>query len=184
MNRRTMHVWALAGVVTVLGWQLNGCSIAPLIPINVPLSGGLASYDVQADEAAKSSGTANFDTGGIQVGRGTLELDPSAITVTPAEASSSKGNVTFQATSTLEITVWIASADLADTVCETGEQYGPFSVTLDENYVPTAISPSSVTLSQNTVDLLNAGEFALCIEVLSPVTGTVTINSMTLNLGL
>jgi len=184
MNRRMMHAWALVGVVTVLGWQLGGCSIAPMIPVNVPLSGGLAAYDVQADEPAKSSGTANFDTGGISVGRGTIELDPSVITVTPANGTGSKGGVAFQETSTLEITVWVASVDLADTVCEAGEQYGPFSVTLDENFVPIAITPGSVTLSQNTIDLLNAGEFALCIEVISPIDGTVTIGSMTLNLGL
>ena len=57
-------------------------------------------------------------------------------------------------------------------------------ITLDEDYAPIAINPSSVTLTQTTVDLLNAGEFSLCIEVVSPVDGRVTIGSLTLNLGL
>ena len=61
-----------------------------------------------------------------------------------------------------------------------GETYGPFSVTLDENYVPVSIDPSSVTLSATTVALLNQGQTAVCLEVVSPVTGTVKISGFTL----
>ncbi len=184
MTGRTKYLWVMVGAVTVATWQLSGCSLAPLIPIDVPLSASLAEFSVQGGAAAKSSGTASFETGGISVGRGTIELDPSVITVTPANGAGSKGRLNYQETSTLTITVWIAPIDDADTVCDTGEQYGPFDVTLDENYVPVSISPSSVTLSQTTLDLLNAGQFSLCIEVASPIDGTVTIASLTLNLGL
>jgi hypothetical protein len=84
----------------------------------------------------------------------------------------------------LEITAWIASADLLDTVCDVGEQYGPYEVTLDANYVPIAVQPATITLTQTTLDLLNGGEFSLCVQVVSPVSGTVRIESFTFNLGL
>ena len=184
MSRRTHVMMAMVGAVMVTGWQLGGCTMMPLIPGDIPLSGGLAQFDVQAGEAAKSSGTGSFSLEGISLGHGSIELDPSAITLTPAGGAGSKGAVNLQETSTLVITVWIAPIDEVETVCDAGEQYGPFDVTLDENYVPVSIDPSSITLSGGTLDLLNAGEFSLCIEVVSPIDGTVTIESLTLNLGL
>ena len=76
------------------------------------------------------------------------------------------------------------SVDLVDTVCDVGEQYGPFEVVLDENLEPVSVSPSRDLLTRNTLNLINEGEFSLCIEVVSPVEGIVEIESFAFNLGL
>ena len=182
-------IWAIVfGAVVLAAWQLPGCaglgSLIPLQTVAFDLGSGLGEFEVQAGQPARKTGTGAFELPDITLGRGTVELDPDVITVTPADSGGAKGTVNLQQTSILEVTVWIASTDEVETVCETGEQYGPYEVTLDENYVPISIDPPTVTLTQNTLDLLNAGEFSLCIQVVSPVDGTVTIESLTFNLGL
>jgi len=182
--------WATVfGVVILAVWQLPGCagglgSLIPLQTVDFDLVSGLGEFEVQAGQPARKTGAGAFELPDITLGRGTIELDPDVITVIPADSGGAKGAVNLQQTSTLEVRVWIAPAAEVETVCETGEQYGPYEVTLDENYVPISIDPSSVTLTQNTLDLLNVGEFALCIQVVSPIDGTVTIESLTFNLGL
>jgi hypothetical protein len=161
-----------AGVVPA-----GGGSGAAQITADFDLSGGLGTFETQAGVPAETRGTGNFDIGGAEASSGSVEVDPSIITVTPA-AGPAKSNVAMQAGDPLIITVAIAPTDELDTVCDTGEQYGPFIVVLDENYVPVSIDPSSVTLTQNTLDLINVGEFSICLRVESPVDGTVTIESL------
>lgn len=175
---------SVAALAALAAWQVGGCNLASLVPIppvTFELGAGLAEFEVQAGQAVRNSGSGGFDLSGFSIGRGSIELDANVITVTPSGSGAGKGSVNLQESGTLEITVWIASGDEVDTVCETGEQYGPFDVTLDENNVPISVAPSEVTLSQNTLDLLNSGSFSLCIEVISPVDGTVTISSLTFN---
>jgi len=200
----------LCGVTMVTGWQIGACVQAlPLIPINVPLSGGLASFQVEGGTPAKSTGTASFDNGGINIGRGNIELDPSVITITPTPAGSGKrSSTTAQDTEpiqscqdacgvaglaaadctkicqdqTLRVTLWLDTAENSSTVCDNGTQFGPFDVTL-VNGVPTTVSPSTVNI-QGVLGLLNSGSFSICIEVISPIAGTVTIGGLTFNVGL
>ncbi len=175
-----------AGVAALTAWQLGGCNLASLIPIppvTFELGAGLATFEVQAGQAVQNTGSGAFDLSGFSIGSGSIELDPTVITVTPSGTPTGKGSANLQAGGTLDITVWIASADEVATVCDTGEQYGPFSVALDANNVPISISPSTFNLTDSTLDLLNSGSFSLCIEVISPVDGTVTINSLTFNFG-
>ncbi len=185
MHRRIFMM--TAGVAALAAWQVGGCNLLSLVripPVTFELGAGLAEFEVQAGQAVRNSGSGAFDLSGLSIGSGSIELDPSVITVTPSGSVTGKGSVNLQESSTLEITVWIASGDEVDTVCDAGEKYGPFSVTLDENNVPVSVDPSEVTLTQNTLDLLNSGSFSLCIEVISPVDGTVTIGSLTFNFGL
>lgn len=180
-----MRKWLRAAVglgTCVLAWQLAGCTGSPLqTSVDFNLGESLGEFEVTADEPKDNSGTSQFDTP-VTIGRGSLELKPSAITVTPSGAPKEVG--TIQAESTLVVTVWIAPADEIDTVCGGGEEYGPFNVTLDDNNVPTAVEPSRVTFTQETIGLLNGGEFSLCVRVVSPIDGTVTIESLVFNLGL
>ena len=154
------------------------------------LFSGLSIYIVsdlteKVDDIFKNqvSGEVVFDTGGIPIGSGSIKLDPAVIGITE-NTSDEKRATALQAGSVLEVTVWIDSVDAVATVCDTGEEYGPFTVELDENLVPQSITPSSVTLTTDTLDLLNSGTFSLCVEVVAPVDGTVTIDSFTFNLGL
>jgi hypothetical protein len=82
----------------------------------------------------------------------------------------------------LLITVRV-SADTA-TVCDDGEEYQAI-VTLDDNGNPTAVEVTPSTLSESTVELLNHGTaLALCVVVLSPISGEILIDEMIFNVGL
>jgi hypothetical protein len=167
--------------LAVLG-VIAGCPNVFQRATQISLGGSLNSYEVTAGEPLRKSGTANLGDVPVTLGSGTIAIDPNVITVTPTGAG--KLGTLLQGTSTLQVTVWVGSLNEAATVCETGDQYGPFIVTLNANLVPTAVSPSNVTLTQATLDALNSGQFGLCIEIVSPVTGVVTISSLTFNLGL
>ena len=183
--RKTMVTTIIGGSMLVAA-SLAGCqSLIPTQPVTFDLQTALSQFEVEANVPTQNTGTGQWgDLEGITIGRGSLQVDPSAITIIPADTSSGKGSVNLQQTSTLVITVWVGPLEDEDTVCSTGEQYGPYTFTLDENLVPIAVEPETVTLTQSTLALLNAGEFSLCIEVVSPVDGTVVIASLTFNLGL
>lgn len=169
------------GGLAILG-IIAGCPSAFQRTTQINLGGSLNSYEVTAGEPLRKSGTAGLGDIPVTLGSGSIAIDPSVITVTPTGAG--KLGTSLQGTSTLQVTVWVGSFGEAATVCETGDQYGPFTVTLDANLVPTAVSPSNITLTPSTLDALNSGQFSLCIEIVSPVTGNVTISSLTFNLGL
>jgi len=146
--------------------------------------GGLGTFEVQAGVPKSNHGPYSFTGQRAKIGSGTLRIDPANITITPANTGGGKGSVNLQGGSTLTITAWIAAPEDVETVCESGEKYGPFSVELDANNQPMSVDPSSVPLTQNTIDLLNAGTFSVCIVVTSPVDGTVTIDALSFSLGL
>jgi hypothetical protein len=175
----------LSGLVGVSLLAVEGCSPSALRrEVDLNLNNNLASFNVESGVAARNTGSYSFDNGGITIGSGSIALDPAALTFTPAETSGGKVRVAQQAAeSTMTVMVWIDGPDAIETVCETGEDYGPFTVTLVDN-VPVGISPNTVELSRSTINLLNSGSFTLCIEVVSQLTGTVTINKLVLNLGL
>lgn len=174
----------LSGLCVVSLLTIEGCTPSALRrQVNLGLNNSQATFNVEAGVAARNTGSYSFDNGGITIGSGSIALDPAAITFTPADAGG-KIRVAQQASnSTMTVTVWIDGPDALATVCETGEDYGPFTVTLVDN-VPVSISPNTVELSRPTINLLNSGSFTLCIEVLSELTGTVTINRLVLDLGL
>ena len=147
------------------------------------LGEGLRSFVVVAGEPTENFGTGTFTIAGGEVTAGVLVLDPASVIVTPTAGGPEKLQTTLQDGEELVITVWIDAPENLNTVCDDGgEQYGPFNVVLDEDYVPVSIEPAEVTLSDATVDLINAGEFAICIRVLSTITGTVEITALTFEL--
>ncbi len=169
-------------VATLLG--IGACA-PPLIPVGVDLGNNLGSFEVQAGVPSTNRGTVSGIDTTITVGSGNLAFDTGNITVTPAGGGGGKRrDVNLQDTTVLVVTAWIDEVGAVETVCETGEEYGPFDVTLDENNVPVAIDPDHVDLTQTTVDLINGGEFSLCLEIVSPIDATITIERLTLNLGL
>jgi len=167
-----------------LAATLVGC--APQIATEFDLtSSGLSEFDVEAGVPVTRTGTGMIGATGITIGSGSIELDPSVITVTPAEGTGGKLAVQSQTGEMmLIVTVRVDAVDEVGTVCATGEAYGPFEVTLNANFIPTRISPSRVRFGERALDAFNTGDFSLCLEVTSPVTGVVTISSLTFNLGL
>lgn len=175
----------VGGMLVLSGLVVAGCPQSILtVPVAFELGNSLGGFEVVAGVPTQNRGTGGVGDAPITIGSGTLTLDPAAITITPAEGGPGKSGVNQQTVESLIVTAWIAPvADLA-TVCETGEEYGPFTVEVDENYVPQSVDPSSVALTQDTIDLINVGEFSLCLEVTSPVTGTVTIERLNFRVGL
>ncbi len=179
--RRKVQLIAFALMIGGVS-QITGCQ--PIqIPVPFTLNAALGGFEVEAGVPAENRGVVALGDMDITIGSGSIELDPDSITFVPANGTSGKGTVNLQDT-TLVVTVSIATTEQLEVVCEEGEVYGPFEVTLDEDDVPVSISPSRVTLSQNVIDLLNGGEFSICLVVESPVDGTVTIDELILNLGL
>jgi hypothetical protein len=131
----------------------------------------------------QNKGPYSFTGRRVDVGSGSVTIDLDDVTVTPADGGGGKGTVNLQG-GTLTVTAWIASVEELDTVCESGEEYGPFNVELEENNQPVSIDPPSFPLGENTLDLINGGTFSLCIEVVSPIDGTVTIDALSVSLGL
>ncbi len=66
------------------------------------------------------------------------------------------------------------SADL-NTICEDGWLYGPYTVTGTEK--PETFDTASVSAEPSTVDLINFGTFAMCIEISSPIDLTLSIKN-------
>jgi hypothetical protein len=181
MRTRTLTTLSLMAITCL---PLAGCPQRIQIPAEFSLAGGLGTFEVQAGVLKQNRGTGSLGDTQINIGSGTLRIDPAKITITPANGGGGKGTVNLQAGGTLVVSASIAAVDAVDTVCESGEKYGPFNVALDVNNQPVSVDPSSVTLSQTTIDLINGGTFSLCIEVTSPIDGTVTIDALSFSLGL
>lgn len=185
MTKRTLM---LTASTIMLGlWQSGGCaSLIPLQPVAFDFNGGNGLVlQTQPGTTAKQSLRLQFDPGGINIGRGNMQINPSAVEFTPADAGNGKGLATYQTGDLiLDVSARVAAASALETVCDEGESYGPYRVTLDEEFNVVSISPATISLTQTTIDLINGGDFALCLEVASPVAGTVTIFSLVLNLGL
>lgn len=197
--------FAAVGVAACLGClSIWGC--AQILPtIEVPLELGLS---IPVEAGVPSTQTINFDyEPEAQAGRGTIEIPPASITL--QEAANGGGKVRLTTYQTVEdcttaclaagvptatcetvcannhllVTAWIGTtADIAAN-CEDGEQH-VFDVTLDDDGVPTSVSVTPSSLSDTSIGLINSGTFSVCIEVISPIDGTVILDELILNLGL
>jgi len=172
-------------LVAVGGVQVVGCqSLIPTVTVTVGLDENLSSIDVVAGEANTKQGRVLFSSdGNFSIGRGSLVIDPEALSFTASSTNAPKLISAQSMSDTIQVTAFVASPELLDTVCEVGEKYGPYTVTLDGTFQPTSVTPASITLTQDTIDLLNAGSFSLCLQVDSSVSGTVVLSSLNLNLG-
>jgi len=198
-----------------LSLQSGGCNVLPTVAVDVPLTGGSGTFDVQAGVPTQKSGNFAFNPGSVSVGRGSLSIGADAVSVTPTGNGGGKILQTTQqavsctdacstagvdggtcsavcGSSQLSITVRIAATDNADRVCEDGtpdseiprETYGPYLLQLDANGNVESVTPSSVTFGSLTVSLLNAGEFSVCIDVISPIDASLQIDNLIFNVGL
>lgn len=184
MNRSKKY--ALGVLVALPMIYFVGCRAGGGIPFRFPLGTGLGSFDVTAGETSQNQGTGSLSGSSRSVGSASLSLDPDDISFTPANDTGTKGTTTFQTGGTFTVTAGIGAVDDVETVCDTPvDEYGPFTVTLDANFNVTAISPSSITLEQSSLDLINEGEFSICLTVDdSTVSGTLIIEALSFSLGL
>lgn len=201
-----MRKYAIHGLCVLCAGVLvvGGCaSLLPTVPVTVPLGSDLGQFDVQAGVPQQKSGTVNVGEFSVEAGSGNIEIPLDTITVssgngggklllpqqqTSACSEACTGAGVDSATcdqvctqSELLITVWIGE-DVGN-VCVAGDEYQA-TVALDDNGNPTSISVSPSQLTSSTIALLNSGSFAICVEVLSPISGQVFIDELTFNLGL
>ncbi len=183
--------FSTAMLAIIGGVQIVGCqSLIPLIAIPVSLTGSLANIELIAGEQSTTCGSVNFATeSGFTIGRGTFEIDANSLSFAsietiPAGDGSDEMPANQAVENSITLTAFVAAAGLQDTATEVGDPYGPYTILLDDNFQPVSVSPSSITLTQDTIDLLNGGSLSLCLQIESTVSGSLAISSFTLNLGL
>ena len=176
MKRNLVAISGLAVMVAVL--QVSGCvALIPpqVFPFNLGLSG---TFEVEACVAeANTLIVTDFDTAGFTIVSGTIAIESSTISIIPdAEQTGDCPGSSEARTFTIE--VQLGAPGTEETVCDDGEQFGPYVVELDEDFNVVSITPSSVTFSQNAVDLLNGGSFVLCITVDTAFSGTIVVDEL------
>jgi len=190
----------------------NVASFIPPVDLDLT-EAEVADYDVQAGVPQRKTASFTFATGGFTIGSGSLRVNADAISVTPASTEGGKIAAALQdATVTLDdllqVDTCLEACDLAgtnavlcsevcrqgsiimfiiisavdDTGCENGNEY-EVRVTLDEE-----VRIANVTVSPNefigtTEELLNSGEFRVCIDVLAGFDANIQLSWLTLNVG-
>ncbi len=183
MNRSRKY--AIGAMVAIPLFYFGGCSSPVQIPVRFELDDSLGMFEVTAGESVPHNGTLPASSSGLAIGSGTMTFKTDDISFTPADTGSGKGLTTFQGGGSFTIVAGVAALEDLDTVCDTPvDEYGPFTVTLNDDNTVHSIEPSSVTLSQSTIDLINAGEVSICLTIESTVDGTITIDALSFNLGL
>ena len=142
---------------------LTGCNVLQ-VPIEVSLDERTAAFDVTAGTPEQNTFSSPIDTAGITLGSGSVRIDPAAMSVMATDGSGAKlaqvGVICADACDAaavdattcdqvcnlgeINVTLWIGGADEISTVCETGDVYGPYRVTLDGTLQPVSVTPSSV----------------------------------------
>ncbi len=126
---------------------------------------GTGQIAASASEAVSKAGVFTVSLSNGPVSGGTLDLTRFAPIIQPATNGLGKiGFLPLQST-TFEFSGRVAAADEVETVCESGEFYGPFFVVVDEVLNPVSVEPREVDLSCDTLELINSGEFSICVIV-------------------
>jgi len=79
------------------------------------------------------------------------------------------------------LTFYVGPAETADTVCETGASYGPFTINTNAQDQPTSTTPESVAMSADTVSVVNLGQFAICMQVLAHRRATASLSALSID---
>jgi len=184
--------------------QIGGCaSVVPTIPLPINL-GSNADFDVQSGVPTSKTFATNFtNNSGISLGSGSIQIDPSSIAVTPDQGKVLQtipipdtcgdacvgANVSAEICTsvcnagTVNIRVWVGLSNETDPMA-TGDAYGPFVVTLDGEANPISIDPETADLQDKTKQAINEGQARVTVQVISPYTGVVTLDAITVNAGL
>jgi len=114
---------------------------------------------------------------GTQIGSGAFILDPADFE--PFEpAGPGKFQVAAQADGfEFTVTAWAYAQDRPDGACGVGDEYGEYTVGVDATNEIVSVDPAELTLQPDTIDLINAGNLAVCLRVTSPVSGIVRLGA-------
>lgn len=147
------------------------------------LSEQTQTFRIQNGQPQANSEAFDFDVLGGPYDQISIDLEMTmALAEVVLDNPSAKTAATQQANSVAMVTFRIDDLNQQDSVCVTGEQYGPYQVTLDSTGDPIDVDQSPIVLSSSAVSRLNTGQFSICIEIDSPLDGTATIESLVVDL--
>jgi len=206
VRKSTVFLGVFAAFTSLIG----GCPGGGItIPVDLDLSGsGLGTFQVEAGVKTQLSGRFSFNAEQT-IGSGSLSISNDAITITEAstiirdkiggqlqegptclDACTASGLVSTVVCDSvcnnhnLLVTIWINTVDGTDAECESGDQYDAEVALTEETNDIESISVEPRFMGDLTKDLLNQGEFGICITVIAPITGTVEVSDLRLNVGL
>lgn len=191
MKRSALGFFTLGGAVLAI--SVCGCTnLIPPQAVNFSLNGGAGlQFPVTPGESVQRMATLSFDPAGLNITGGTFELNPDAISVEGEEAPPGKFATRLQA-GTVTVTGRVAFPGQEEDVCNSTDSYGPYDVSFDDDFTVTGVSPDSITLSSNTIAVLNTEpdpqtglvSVSICLDVSAPFTGMVTIRALTFNINI
>jgi len=86
-----------------------------------------------------------------------------------------------RATEQVEMYAYISSASESASTCVSGEKYGPFTISVENNNQPSSVSPAKATATKPTLSIVNAGSFSVCLEVVSPIAAKADLDGVSIN---
>lgn len=155
----------------------SGSGPSALNTIDVPVSALIGDVEVSSDDANIFKFVFDMPIDIVSVSDMTVDLTKSlsALTVTPDVSK------TFYAaldgSDTAQVYAYVATASDNEVVCDTGEQYGPFDITISDTFQPVSIDPPQATATPSTLWIINSGSFSVCLELHSPIAGNLDIGS-------
>ncbi len=92
--------------------------------------------------------------------------------------NSKRDKISARATETVTMRIYIASAAEESTVCTSGEEFGPFEISVSDGTQLDSVSPSSATASQSSLSIINTGSVSLCLRIESSVEAVLDIDEL------
>ncbi len=92
--------------------------------------------------------------------------------------NSKRDKISARATETVTMRIYIASAAEESTVCTSGEEFGPFEISVSDGNQLDSVSPDSSTASQSSLSIINTGSVSLCLRIDSPVEAVLDIDEL------
>lgn len=82
-----------------------------------------------------------------------------------------------------QLFIRMAHAEQEATVCTEGDLYGPFDISLADNFQPESITPATAEATQQTLDIINTGSYSICVQILPVITAIADLNSLEVDFG-
>jgi hypothetical protein len=151
--------------------QVTNANVPILIPIN---------YDLQVTQGVSTDVSFPVNPGPGSYTNISLNLQDiltNSVTIqTPAPTPGVAAN-NISAAALLTMNMYIRIGASASTVCQDGLRYGPFLIAGDSS-APTA-NPPSATAEPSSVNIIDSGSFAMCIQVVSDTDASIHVGDTT-----
>ena len=175
-------------IIVALGGALASCNSGnstsspaetTTATITIPMGDTLQSVSVLANQTTQVVFTHAIPPTTVTSWKPNLSATISQIRVmVPAPASLSDVLALIQAAATesVSLSVRVAPANQRSTVCTNGIPYGPFTVNLTSAFLPSTVSPSAPAADDQTLAVMNAGAYVICVQIMSPVALTFSLD--------